>query len=110
MTIKEIYERVSLKIPLDQRRFFNYFNDTVDELESLYSGFVFNDDTEFAPIKSLDDENVVLPLYSGAIVDNILFLAGRDTYKGEFIRKSRDAYLKYWSDKAKGRKIKRMGW
>jgi hypothetical protein len=68
-------------------------------------------DNEYTPPKSLNDENVVLPLYHNAIVDNILFLANKgEHYKSEFIRKSRDAYLKYWNDNAKGRRIRRMRW
>ena len=41
MTLLEIFEKVNLVIPLEQRRFFNYFNDTVNELNTLYDGFVF---------------------------------------------------------------------
>ncbi|NLB80109.1 MAG: hypothetical protein GX800_00500 [Clostridiaceae bacterium] len=111
MTILEIFEKVNLQVPLEQRRFFNYFNDSVIELSSLYPDFLFQDNAEFTPINTLSDENIVLPLYTGAIIDNILFLSGQDeTYKGEFIRKSKSAYLKYWNDNAKGRKMKRMGW
>ena len=66
---------------------------------------------EYTPPKSLTDDNVVLPLYHNSIVDNILFLVGKgEQYKGEFIRKSKDAYLKYWNDNAKGRRIRRMRW
>lgn len=109
MLIREIFEKVNLSVPIEQRRFFNYFEDTVKELMSMYSGFVFEKDTEYQPPKALSVENVVLPLYHNSIVDNILFLAGGEaTYKNEFLRKSRDAYLKYWNDNAKGRKIKGM--
>ena len=111
MSILEIFEKVNLKLPIEQRRFFNYFDDTVTELQSMYSGFVFEKDTEYQPPKALSDENVVLPLYHSAIVDNIIFLAnGEESLKSEFIRKSRDAYLKYWNENAKGRKMKRMRW
>ena len=111
MSILEIFEKVNLTMPIEQRRFFNYFDDTVCELQSMYSGFVFEKDTEYRPPEALSDKNVVLPLYAGAIVDNILFLAGgEEAHKSEFIRKSREAYLKYWNDNAKGRKIKRMEW
>ena len=111
MTILEIFEKVNLIMPIEQRRFFNFFEDTVSELQSLYSGFVFEKDAEYLPPKTLFDENVVKPLYHNAIVDNIVFLAGgNETYKSEFIRKSRDAYLKYWNDNARGRKIRRMRW
>lgn len=111
MSILEIFEKVNLAIPIEQRRFFNYFEDTVMELQSMYSGFVFEKGTEFKPPETLSDENVVLPLYHNAIVDNILFLAGgEEIRKSEFMRKSRDAYLKYWNDNAKGRKMKRLEW
>lgn len=111
MTIREIFEKVNLVTPIEQRRFFNYFYNTVTELQSMYSGFVFEKDTEYQPTEDLSDKNVVRPLYHNAIVDNIIFLAGgEETHKTEFIRKSRDAYLKYWNDDAKGRRIKRMRW
>ena len=111
MTILEIFEKVNLVVPIEQRRFFNYFNDTINELLSKYDGFVTEEKTEYAPIKSLSDDNIVLPLYHNAIVDNILFLSGQgEAYKSEFIRKAHEAYLKYWNDNAKGRRIKRMRW
>ena len=111
MTLIEIFEKVNLVIPMEQRVFFNFFEDTVNELQSLYRDFVFIKDTEYTPPKSLSDTNVVLPLYHNSIVDNILFLANKsEQYKGEFIRKSKDAYLKYWNDNAKSRRIRRMRW
>ena len=111
MTILEIFEKVNLLVPIEQRVFFNLFEDTVNELQSLYRDFVFLKDTEYTPPESLTDENVVLPLYHNAIVDNILFLANKgETYKSEFIRKSKDAYLKYWNDNARGRRKRRMRW
>mgnify|MGYP007037158360 CR=1 FL=1 len=111
MTILEIFEKDNLVIPIEQRRFFNAFEDTVNELQSLYRDFVFIKDKKYTPPKSLTEENVVLPLYHNSIVDNILFLATQgEAYKGEFIRKSKDAYLKYWNDDAKGRRKRRMRW
>lgn len=113
MTILEIFEKVNLVVPIEQRKFFNYFEDSVNELQSLYRDFVFVEGKEYTPPKSLTDEdkNVVLPLYHNSIVDNILFFAtNEEVYKTEFIRKSRDAYLKYWNDNAKGRRIRRMRW
>lgn len=112
MTLLEIFEKVNLVVPLEQRRFFNYFNDTVNELAALYSGFLF-DTTEgdYTPPQNLSDSVKVLPLYHNAIVDNILFLAGQnENYKSEFLRKAQLAYLKYWNDNAKGRRVKRMRW
>lgn len=111
MTILEIFEKVNLMVPIEQRVFFNFFADTVNELQSLYRDFVFIKDKEYTPPKSLTEDNVVLPLYHNAIVDNILFLANKgELYKSEFLRKSKAAYLKYWNDNAKGRRIRRMRW
>ena len=114
MTILEIFEKVNLVTPIEQRRFFNFFEDTVNELQSLYGDFgdfVFIKGMEYTPPKKLTDDNVVLPLYHNAIVDNILFLiTNEENYKGEFIRKSNDAYHKYWNDNAKGRRKRRMRW
>lgn len=111
MTVLLLYEKVNLITPLEQRRFFRVLNDTVSELEAAYDGYVLQEGKDYAPINHLEDEWVVLPLYSDAIVDNILFLAGQaETYKGEFIRKSKAAFLKYWNQKAKGKHLKRGDW
>lgn len=120
MTILEIFEKVNLVVPIEQRVFFNFFEDTVNELQSLYGDFVFYEDSEYLPPETISDSSdsvaytskrVVLPLYHNSIVDNILFLANQgEAYKGEFIRKSKDAYLKYWNDNAKGRRRRRMRW
>lgn len=111
MTLLEIFEKVNLVVPLEQRRFFNHLTDTVNELNTLYDGFVLETKGEYTPPKDLSDSVGVLPLYHNAIVDNILFLAGQnESYKGEFIRKSKLAYLKYWNDNAKGKRVKRMRW
>ena len=108
MTILELYERVNLKRPLEQRRFFDYFNDTAGELLGLYSKFVLREDGDYTPVKSLTEENPVRPLYHEAMADNILFLAGEDsTYKGEFVRKAEAAQLRYWNGDIKGRRVKR---
>lgn len=113
MTLLEIFEKVNLEAPLEQRRFFNYFNDTVDELLSTFGYFVLETEGEYTPPKDLSDSVAVLPLYHTAIVDNILFLAssGQDEMrKSEFLRKSKDAYLHYWRENAKGKRVKRMRW
>ena len=111
MTIKEIFEKVNLVVPIEQRRFFNYFEDSVNELLSLYDSFVIEDGKEYIPPSALGDENVILPLYHNAIVDNIIFLESQnETYKTEFMRKARDAWLKYWNDNARGRRMKKPRW
>ena len=112
MTLIEIFEKVNLVFPIEQRDFFNYFDDSVKEIEALYGGggkkLVFTPDTEYQPPATLYDDNSLLPLYSGAIVDNILFLSGQgEEHKSEFLRKARNAYLNYWYKNAKGRRMKK---
>lgn len=111
MSVIEIFEKVNFAVPIEQRRFFGFFGDTVSELMALYDGFVLEKDVEFIAPTALSDENSVLPLYHDAVVDNIVFLeSGEEARKSEFLRKSRNAYLKYWNDNAKGRKMKRIVW
>ena len=111
MTTLEIFEKVNLTVPIEQRRFFNLFADSVSELEAMFDGFVFCEGASRSLPAALTDNNAVRPLYHNAIVDNILFLSGQgESYKSEFLRKSRNAFLKYWRDNAKGRRVKRMRW
>lgn len=111
MTILEMFEKVSLKTPIEQRKFFNYYDDSVNELLSLYDFVLVDGKTHETPTTDLYADSVVLPLYHNAIVDNILFMVSNDTnYKSEFLRKSKDAHLKYWHDKAKGKRIRKMRW
>lgn len=112
MTVLSIFEKVNLICPLDQRNFFHSFNASVSELDAMYGDvnkLVLKGD--FNPVYSLDAENMVLPLYHDAIVDNILFLAGQGAdYKTEFLRKAENAFLQYWNKNAKGRAVKRKRW
>ena len=112
MEIKDIFEKVNLKSPIEQRRFFNYYNDTINEMKSLYSPFVFVEkDVEDEQIHSLDDEITVRPMYETGIVDNILYLNGLGAeYKQMFYEKTRSAWLEYWSRYAKGARVKRKRW
>lgn len=136
MNFVKLFEKVSLATPLEQRRFFSYYADSVLELIAMYgkdifkkSGivdynenadltggewYVVRDDGEgdmYLPPSHLEDICIVLPLYHDGIINNILFLSGADeTQKSEFIRKAENAYNSYWSKRAKGRKIKRLPW
>lgn len=99
MKARVIYEKVNLVVPgLEQRRFFNWLNDTIDELNILYRDekYIFVNPEEKSVVDSLDDDINIKDLYVIAILDNILFLAGAgETYKTEFVRKSKSAYDKY---------------
>ena len=117
MTILKMYEKINLVTKLEQRRFFNYYEDTINELRALYGDkYLFTKDTDYVPPESLSDTSVLLPLYEDAVIDNILYKAkaggeGNDVYKTEFIRKSQEAYLEYWHSGIKGRRIRKIwGW
>ena len=107
MLVKQIFEDVNLVAPIEQRRFLNYFDNTVNELIGTYSYFIEEKDKEYVAPESIDDDCAIRPLYRGAITDNILFMhTGDEARKSEFVRKSQEAYLKYWNDNAKNRKFK----
>ena len=117
MTILEIFEKVNIKTPVEQRIFFNYLDDSINEIGGLYGDvpqLVFNHNIKSAdivPTDSLDGYTVILPLYHNAIVDNILFLCGQgEDHKGEFIRKAKEAYLHYWNLYSKGKRIRGRRW
>ena len=62
-------------------------------------------------ITTLTDTLNIDAVYHIAIVDNILFSTGAgDIYKSEFMRKSKEAFNRAWSIKAKGLKVKRARW
>lgn len=109
----EIYEKVNLVRPVEQRRFFNSLNDTLDELRAAYHDLEIkvNGETEPGRCGRLEDRIDGLDLYAGAIVDNINFLNGGDeTDKGEFVRKAELAHTAEWNRSAKGRIVKRLRW
>ncbi len=117
MTILQMFEKVNIKMPLSQRKFLNFLNDTQDELQSLYEEKYLTElETGILPIESIEDTIAIDPLYHFAMVDNILFLSGAgDTYKSEFARKSSDVNLRMWHkntiDKdGKAKKLRRARW
>lgn len=110
MTVFEMYERVNLTLPLEQRKFLSYLNDTVIELAAMYENVTVGK-AQITRVDSLNDSLAINPLYHVAIADNILFLAGAgEMYKGEFIRKAELAYKKNWNSNAKNKRIKRNRW
>lgn len=113
MTLLEMFEKVSLQVPMEQRRFFNYFDDAVNELRGLYpvDKLIFMNGKSYTSPKNLTDEIVVLPLWHDVIVDNILWKATQnEIYKSEFLRKAREVYKAYNKKETKGRIIKRARW
>ncbi|MCH5213192.1 MAG: hypothetical protein J1G06_09260 [Oscillospiraceae bacterium] len=118
MTIREMFEKVNLAVKLEQRRFFNYYEDSVNELRAIYDDkYIFKRETAYIPPTELTDTSALLPLYEEAVIDNILYKANagdntneNNTYKTEFIRKSRSAYLTYWHRGAKGKRLGPARW
>lgn len=113
MKIIDIFEKVNLTVPIEQRDFLNYVEDTIHELSSMYGEkFIFSgDDYKFTSPDSINEEIPVHEHYKKAIAENVLFLAGAgDVHQHEFIRQSRDAYLRYWNEDAKDRKLRRNRW
>lgn len=111
MKILDIYEKVALDRALEQRRFFNYFNDTVAELEGQYFPLVIEAGAEFEPVKDINAVVPVRELYAPAIADNIRYLADETAVnaaalKQEYLRKADGAWRKYWHDNAHGRKVR----
>ena len=110
MTVIEMYEKVNIAKGVEQRIFFNLFNDTVDELVSLYGTGIFTGGRKDYRLTSLYEENPVLPLYHTAITENILsYVTGDEIRKNEFMMMSNEAWLRYWNDIAKGRRIRARG-
>ena len=98
--------------------FFNYLNESINEIAVLHGdipGAVFKHSltaADIVPITALTENPEILPilpLYENAIVENILFLCGHGD-KGEFIRKSKEAYLHYWNIISKGKRIRKGRW
>lgn len=120
-----LYEKVNLVMPMEQRIFYNYLNDTIAELRAKYEQpkpkllFCDTDDENNRCegilrrfYTSLEEYIEIHDLYANCIVDNILFLAGAgENYKTEFLRKAADAYNSCWSSKTnRTGRIKRGRW
>jgi hypothetical protein len=113
MEIKSIFEKVNLIVPLEQRRFFNYLEDTANELIAKYGEkFVLSDDADVCTHNNkIEGEINILPQYEKSIVCNILFNAGAgEQYISEFLRHADAAYLFYWRNNAKGKRLKKKEW
>ena len=58
MTLLEMYEKISLKTPIEQRKFFNYFDDSVNELMSMYDLVIIDGKTYFVNLDGTEYECV----------------------------------------------------
>jgi len=115
MRVVDIYERVCQFLPtLEQRRFLNFVNDSVVELEQQYYPLVVESGKTYVPLafdsNIADAEINVRPLYLTAIVCDVRYLAAPQAedaaaFKQEFFRQAQGAFFKYWHDTAHGRKV-----
>lgn len=92
-TVLEIYEKVCVVKPIEQRLFFHRLNDTVMELLALYpKKHVLLDGNDWTRVNSLEGILNIRDLFVPAVVDNILFLSDAgEVYKSEFLRKAENA-------------------
>ncbi len=112
-TALDIFEKVNLRRAMEQRRFFNALNDTLDELRATYHdiGILVNGEKVPGRTGRLTDEIDGIDLYVGAIVDNINFLnSGDETDKGEFVRKAELAHTTDGRNRSKAKRIRRLRW
>lgn len=111
MKLSSIFEKVNLIIPLEQRRFFNYLEDTASELISKYGEkFVLEDGASVCTHDNnlISGEINILPQYEKAIVNNILYLGGAgELYISEYLRLAEQAYIYYYRKNTKKRRLKR---
>ena len=117
MTIIDIYERISLKVPMEQKLFFNALNDTINAISARYGsipGVTFDNrlrGDELMPIHGLIEEIPLLPMYHNAVVDGIMYRSGQgDAYGAESDRKADEAYRYYWFLHSGGKKTRRRQW
>ena len=105
MDIQSIYEKVSRKIQISLPEFFSHYNDTIGELIALYGEALTIGKSARVEADSLTDTMCVFEDYAESIIDNIISLEGSSEdsnyRKTEFIRKSKNAYKRLWSEKAR---------
>lgn len=115
-TALKIYEKINLKLPLEQRRFFHYLNEVINELITRYGAEYVLDDAYrekgFMPIESLNDPLQIKTQFVNPVLYGITALADpqNQTAKAEEIRLADEAYTDVWNAAIKSRTIKRPGW
>ena len=94
---------------MSQADFLNYYNDTINEIVNLYGESLTIDGNALDICTSLDEEVCLDDAYTEAIIDNIIYLANNDNTvkKNEYIRKSKNAYNRLWSRRARNMKFRR---
>ena len=100
MEFKKMYERVLLVTPLEQRRFFDYYEASVNELTMMFDAkYVMKKDCKFEAPENIEYEDKTRVFFHEPIIDNILYMAGcGDIYKTEFIRKANQAVKEAWKE------------
>ena len=138
MNLKNLFEKVNIRQPTDERTFLNFFNESVEELYVMFGAKyvtkisadkelpekekdeikseaidTVTEDNSF--VKSLNDKNCVYRHYHLPILYNILYLLGLgDSYKSMFLQRSEEAYQKVWKEQlnssSEKKIIKRSRW
>ena len=100
MDFNKMYERVTLVTPLEQRRFFDYYDASVNELCVMFDKkYVFRKGCTYVAPESLNYEDVTREIFHESIIDNILYMAGAgEIYKSEFVRKANLGVKKAWNE------------
>lgn len=115
MSVKQLYENVSLRAPIGEREFVDYLNETLSELAATYNKYVFRKGYEGTTVTGVAGELPTYPQYFAALVYNILYLCSYDkegVYKSEFVRLAKAANdgIRQSELAGKPRMIKRNGW
>lgn len=111
-TVLEIYEKVCIVKPVEQRLFFHRLNDTVMELLALYPAkHVLLNGENWEKVNNLEGTLSITDIFVPAVVDNILYLSGAgDVYKSEFLRKAENADKRCRTCDGKIKIMKRGRW
>ena len=115
MKIGQIYESVTIRTPVDERNFYDYFNETLSEIEMMFdTKYTFKDGCVGSVVSSMEDEFPLMDKYYTAVLFNLLYLCGYgdpNSIKSEFIRLANAAHDSEKDKYAMGGKfVKRWGW
>lgn len=106
MDIITIYESVCYASPIGENAFLEYFNRTIDELNTDYhTKYLCPAEAVLSRVNSLDEGTGLYDDYTTPVIDNILFFATGDAaHKTDFIMHKDQAYKQVWRRLAYGKR------
>lgn len=109
MKVLTLFEKVNREKQISQPDFLTYYNDTVSEIVNLYGEPLTLDGNPLEICESLYEEMCIDDAYADSVTDNILYLAdtSNSARKSEFLRKSKNAFNRLWSRRARNLKFRR---